>query len=168
MITIKNEHITASFAKLGAELKSFKFKGKEYIWPGSEESWKGSAPILFPICSGLKDDTYFLEGEKYQLQKHGYARFCEFEVENLQDASVTFLLKSNDESKKVYPFDYELRIIYSLTENGLKVDYDVKNLTDKTMYFSIGAHEGYLCPEGIEEYDIILPEKETFFFWLQR
>ena len=29
------------------------------------------------------------------------------------------------------------------------------------MYFSIGAHEGYYCPEGIEEYDVVLPEPET-------
>ena len=64
MITIKNEHITASFATLGAELKSFVYNGVEYIWPGSEKSWKGSAPILFPICSGLKDDTYYLDGKK--------------------------------------------------------------------------------------------------------
>ncbi len=163
MITIKNEHITASFATLGAELKSFVYKGVEYIWPGSEKSWRGSAPILFPICSGLKDDTYYLDGEKYQLQKHGYARFCDFSVDVQTDNSVTFLLKSDDESLKAYPFEYELRIIYSLTDNGLKIDYKVDNLSDKTMYFSIGAHEGYLCPEGIEEYDIVLPEKETLY-----
>lgn len=166
MITIKNEHITASFATLGAELKSFVYNGAEYIWPGSEKSWKGSAPILFPICSGLKDDTYYLDGKKYQLQKHGYARFCEFEVENQTEDSVTFLLCSDEESKKVYPFDYELRIVYSLTDNGLKIDYNVKNLSDDTMYFSIGAHEGYLCPEGIEEYDIVLPEKETLYTYV--
>ncbi len=163
MITIKNEHITASFVTLGAELKSFVYDGVEYIWPGSKSSWKGSAPILFPICSGLKDDTYYLDGKKYQLQKHGYARFCEFEVENLDNDSVTFLLCSDDESKKVFPFDYELRLIYTLTSNGLNVDYKVKNLSEDTMYFSIGAHEGYFCPEGIEEYDVLLPEKETLF-----
>ncbi len=163
MITIKNEHISASFVTLGAELKSFAYDGVEYIWPGSETSWKGSAPILFPICSGLKDDTYYLDGKKYLLQKHGYARFCEFEVENKTDESVTFLLCSDDESEKVFPFDYELRIIYTLTENGLNIEYKVENLSDETMYFSIGAHEGYFCPEGIEEYDILLPEKETLY-----
>ncbi len=163
MIIIKNEHATASFNTLGAELKSFNFNGVEYIWPGSEKSWKGSAPILFPICSGLKDDTYYLNGEKYVLQKHGYARFCEFEVEKQMDDSVVFLLRSDEKSKKVFPFDYELRIIYTLTENGLKVDYKVDNLSNDTMYFSIGAHEGYFCPEGIEEYDIVLPEKETLY-----
>ncbi len=29
------------------------------------------------------------------------------------------------------------------------------------MYFSIGAHEGYATPEGIEEYDVIFNENET-------
>ena len=28
------------------------------------------------------------------------------------------------------------------------------------MYFSIGAHEGYMCPEGIEEYVLKFDEKE--------
>ena len=79
------------------------------------------------------------------------------------DDSVVFLLRSDEKSKKVFPFDYELRIIYTLTENGLKVDYKVDNLSNDTMYFSIGAHEGYFCPEGIEEYDIVLPEKETLY-----
>ena len=68
---------------------------------------------------------------------------------------------SNEETKKNYPFDFELRVIYSLEGKTLKVKYDVKNKGDDTMYFSIGAHEAYLCEEGIEEYDVILPEKET-------
>ena len=38
---------------------------------------------------------------------------------------------------------------------------EVKNLSNDTMYFSIGAHEGYYCPEGIEEYDVVLPAPET-------
>ena len=29
------------------------------------------------------------------------------------------------------------------------------------MYFSIGAHEGYYTPEGIEDYDVILEKEES-------
>lgn len=161
MITIKNDYLTAKINEVGTELKSLVCNDTQYIWTGDERFWAGSAPLLFPICSGLKDDEYYLDGKKYTLQKHGYARFCKFEVENQVEDSVTFLLCSNEESLKQFPFRYELRVTYTLENKTLKVKYDVKNLSDDTMYFSIGAHEGYYCPEGIEEYDVILPEAET-------
>jgi galactose mutarotase-like enzyme len=161
MITIKNENIKASFNNVGAELKSLIANGKEYIFGGDKNIWNYSCPLLFPICSGLKDDEYYLDDKKYTLPKHGFARTSDFETEALSQDSVTFLLRSNEETKKNYPFDFELRVIYSLEGKRLKVKYDIKNCGADTMYFSIGAHEAYLCEEGIEEYDVILPQKET-------
>ena len=61
----------------------------------------------------------------------------------------------------MFPFDYELRVIYTLDANSLKIEYDVKNLSGKTMYFNIGSHEAYYTPEGIEQYDLILDEEDT-------
>lgn len=161
MITIKNEFLTASFNQVGAELKSLVYNDTEYIWEGKSEIWAGSCPLLFPICSGLKDDKYILNGKEYTLQKHGFARFKTFEIESQTDSSVVFLHKSDEETKQCFPFDYELRVIYTLSGKTLKIDYSVKNLTDDTMYFSIGSHEGYYTPEGIEDYDVIFPQKET-------
>ena len=71
------------------------------------------------------------------------------------------LHRSSDDTKDHFPFDYELRVIYTLDGNRLKTEYEVKNLSDGNMYFSIGAHEGYSTPEGIEEYDIIFDEDVT-------
>lgn len=161
MITLKNKFLTASINEVGAELKSLVFDGKEYIWEGRSEVWAGSCPLLFPICGGLKNDKYTLNGKEYTLQKHGYARFKTFEIENKTDSSVVFLHKSDKETKKSFPFDYELRVIYTLVDKSLRVDYSVKNLTDDTMYFSIGSHEGYYTPEGIEDYDVVFPQNET-------
>ena len=161
MITIKNEYLTASFNEIGAELKSLNLDGKEYIWCGNADFWAMSSPLLFPICGGLKKDKYVLNGKEYTLEKHGYARFKTFEIESKTDSSIVFLHKSDDETKKKYPFDYELRVIYTLINKTLKVDYFVVNKTDNTMYFSIGSHEGYYTPEGIEDYDVIFPQNET-------
>ena len=161
MITIKNEYLSASFHEIGAELKSLVYNNTEYIWEGKREIWAGSCPLMFPICGGLKNDKYVLEGKEYTLEKHGYARFKTFHIENKTDTSIVFLHKSDDETKKQFPFDYELRIIYTLENKTLKIDYSVKNLSDHTMYFNIGSHEGYYTPEGIEDYDIIFPQKET-------
>ena len=161
MITLKNKFLTASINEVGAELKSLTFDGKEYIWEGRSEVWAGSSPLLFPICGGLKDDKFTYKGKEYTLKKHGYARFTTFEIENKTDSSVVFLHKSDEETKKSFPFDYELRVIYTLDGKTVKVDYSVKNLTDDNMYFSIGSHEGYYTPEGIEDYDVIFPQNET-------
>ena len=161
MVQIQKGGLTARFNEKGAELKSLCLNGTEYIWPGDPQFWAGSAPLMFPVCSGLLDDEYCLDGKTYPMQKHGYARFCDFQVERVGEDTATFLLRSDEESRKQYPFDYELRIIYTLSEKTLNVRYDVKNLSPDTMYISIGAHEGYYCPEGIEEYDVILPEPET-------
>ena len=161
IVTISNELLEVKISSMGAELKSIKSCGKEKLWQGDTSFWAGQAPILFPICGGLKDDKYFFEGKEYNLQKHGYARFAEFEIECLEKDMAVFLLYSNEESIKQFPFKYELRIIYSLNCSRLNVEYNIKNLSQKEMYFSVGAHEGYACPEGIEEYSIIFEETEN-------
>ncbi len=161
MITLKNEYITATFNEVGAELKSLKYNDTEYIWEGKKEVWANSCPIMFPICGGLKDDRYILNGKEYTLKKHGFVRNALFEVESLSDRCVVFLNRSNDETKAQFPFDFELRVIYTLTEKTLKIDYSVKNLSLDTMYFNIGSHEGYYTPEGIEDYDVLFPQNES-------
>ncbi len=161
MITLKNQNMFIMASEKGAELKSIKKDGTEYLWQGYPDIWVGQAPVLFPICGGLKDDMFIFEGKEYILEKHGYARFSVFEAESANEGSVTFLHKSNDETRKAYPFEYELRVIYTLTESGVRVTYRVTNTDRKAIYFSIGSHEGYATPEGIEDYDIIFPQNET-------
>ena len=161
MITISNEFLTATFSELGAELKSLKCEGKEHIWKGDPAFWSGSAPVLFPICSGLKDDEFIFEGKTYSMPKHGFAKGETFVVDEIKTDRVVFLLSSKNCPKENYPFEYELRIIYTLVGKKINVEYKVDNHTDGDMYFSIGAHEGYYCPEGIENYEIVFEEKEN-------
>lgn len=163
MITIKNDHITAEIQELGAEMKRLYSNNTEYLWPGDENIWNYSSPILFPICGGLKDGIYYYNGQKYTLPGHGFARNSMFGVESLKDDEVVFLLRSNEDSKQLYPFDFELRLAYTLIGNSLRIRYDVTNCSDKTMYFSIGSHEGYDCPEGIQDYDLIFTGPQTLF-----
>lgn len=40
----------------------------------------GGIPILFPICSYLKNDTYSLNGRQYKMKQHGFARNCAWNV----------------------------------------------------------------------------------------
>lgn len=161
MITISNEFLTATFSEIGAELKSLNSDTQEFIWNGDPAFWTGSSPVLFPICSGLKDDEFIYNGKSYTMQKHGFARRSEWTVESVAANSVTFLLSSDNCPCDNYPFDYEFRITYTLIGKKMIVEYSIKNLTDGDMYFSVGAHEAYACPEGIENYEIVFDKAEN-------
>lgn len=159
---IKSERLTAAIDTHGAELRSVRDeKGNEFMWEANPDIWGNSAPIMFPICGGLKDDKYRYEGKEYTLLKHGFARMCDFETESVSENAVTMLFKSNEATKENYPFDFEFRVFFGIEGNTLNITYEVKNLSDGVMYFSIGGHEAYATPEGIEEYDIVFDKKET-------
>ena len=161
MIALNNEFLEVKIAEQGAELKSILFNGTQYIWHGDPEVWGFSCPLLFPICGGLKDDKYVYNGKQYSLQKHGFARKKTFVLEKKSDSEAVFLLKSDAETINSYPFKFELRVIFSLSEKSVKIDYLLKNLEDTPMYFNIGSHEGYFAPDGVDDFDIIFPLKET-------
>ena len=133
MIVLKNERISAKINERGAELKSLRRDEVEYIWEGKPEIWNFSAPLLFPICGGLKDDCFTPGGMTYRLPQHGYARMTDFEVESATDTCAVFLHRSDEETKKSFPFDYELRVRYSLEGDALLIDYLVRNTGEETI-----------------------------------
>lgn len=134
---------------LGAELSSFKYKNIEYMWQANPAVWGRHAPILFPIVGRLRDNIYIFQGKKYEMGQHGFARDRDFDVVDQSDTSVTLLLRSDELSKAVYPFDFELKVTYSMQANGLQVAYEVRNTQpEKPIWYSIGAHPGFNFPLG--------------------
>ncbi len=161
MVYLSKGNLSAAISEAGAELKSFKKDGEEYIWCGDPAVWSGTAPILFPIVCTLKDNTYTLDGKAYNLNPHGFAKDAAFAVESASDDSATFLLTHSEGTLEVYPFEFEFRVIFTLTDTSLTVEYKVNNLNDREMYFSVGAHEAYATPGGVEDYDLIFEHKEN-------
>ncbi len=161
LITISNDILKVSISSYKAEILSVTKNGKEFIWQADSDAWTHRCPIVFPICGGLKDDKYTYGGKEYTLPKHGFAKFSEFEVESVTETKAVFLLRSNEELKKGYPFEFEFRAIFELDGEKLSVSYETKNLSDTDMYYSVGSHESYACPNGIEEYSIIFDVPEN-------
>lgn len=159
---LKNNYLTVEIAALGAELKSIIDKdGEERLWQGDISSWNGQAPLLWPVCGCLTDNKYTFKGCTYKMEGHGFGRNREFLIEEQKEDRVVFLLKSDEESKKIYPFDYELRVAYKIENNKIYVTYSVNNKTDGEMYFSIGSHEGYICKGDIDKYFVTFEYEET-------
>ena len=166
MVILSNDDLYVEISETGAEIRKVTLGGKERFWNGDEKYWTGVSPVLFPICSGVPDGKFSFEGKEYSLEKHGFARKSVFTVESQSGSFATFLLKDSPETLKIYPWNFELRVTYALVGNNINVTYDVKNTSESTMYYSIGAHEAYLCESGIEDYDVIFEKKETLDSYL--
>lgn len=145
-VTLSNGVLTVKISTLGAELKSLIKNGVEYLWQGDKNFWSGQAPTLFPIVGRLRDGKYLHNGISYELACHGFARKMVYTVENQTENSVTFTLKDNEETKKVYPFSFLFKVAYTLNGDKVRVDYTVENPAKETLYFGLGGHPGFNMP----------------------
>lgn len=167
LYTLENEILKITASTTGGELHNIinKKDNTEFLWNGNEEFWKYHAPILFPIVGKVNNGKYRVNGETFELPQHGLARTSEFTMIEKSYNNITFELKYSDESLKVYPYKFSLKITYTLVNNGIKVNYSVDNLDHNTIYFSIGAHPAFMCPiennETMADYYFELNKKET-------
>ncbi len=146
----ENNNFTLAVKEMGAELNSLKSKesGFEFIWDGNTEYWYGQSPILFPIIGRLLDDKYRLNGTEYTMPKHGIVRKKPFTLTESTVDSLTFVQTDDEESLSMYPYKFELKVKFTLTDNGLIVDHTVTNNSNDTMYYSFGAHPAFNCEIG--------------------
>lgn len=171
MITIQNTVVSATINPKGAELVSLIHQASqiEYMWLADPAFWAKSSPVLFPIVGSLKDDTFIYDDNEYHLSRHGFARERVFEIESQSEDSVTFILESDEASKKVYPFTFEFRLHYSLEENRLNVKYGVINTGDSEMFFSVGGHPAFKVPlvdgTSYEDYYLEFNTQEDLMRW---
>ncbi|MBI1781587.1 MAG: aldose 1-epimerase family protein [Sphingobacteriales bacterium] len=148
MIILKNETLTATIATKGAELQQLinRQTGINYLWSGNAAYWSKYSPVLFPIVGGLKNDTYQYKGQSYQLPRHGFAREKEFIAQQLNDSEAVFTLREDEQTKKVYPFSFVLKLRYQLRDGTLYCTYEVYNPAEEVLLFSIGGHPAFAVP----------------------
>lgn len=148
MQQITNGLLQVSISEKGAELQSIinTQTGLEYTWSGDAAFWGKKSPVLFPIVGGVKNNTYNYEGESFQLGRHGFARESSFVVNAQTATSITYILSSNDETLKLYPFEFLFAITYTVDGNKLTCTYAVENIGNETLYFSCGAHPAFKVP----------------------
>lgn len=148
MQIIENQFLKATINPLGAELVSLfnKENNTEYIWNADPAFWGKSSPVLFPIIGALKNNQYVYQGKTYTLPRHGFARERVFLVEAHTEGAIILLLKHDEESLKVYPFNFDFRLVYMVIDNRLSVSYSVRNTGNEEMYFSVGGHPTFAVP----------------------
>ena len=143
---ISNGVISIAAVLKGAELVSLKKSCTEYLWQADSVVWNRSAPNLFPFVGKLNGGVYRFEGKTYSMTPHGFARDMSFSLSKRTDTYLRFALSDTDETRKVYPFPFLFEITYTITGSTLTQTWRVTNTGKSMMYFSLGAHPGFVCP----------------------
>jgi galactose mutarotase-like enzyme len=168
---LENDILRISIAPKGAEIQRLfhKVHQMDYLWSGDPAFWGKFSPVLFPIVGSLKENTYYYRGKSYRMGRHGFARDRDFIAEKQSPTELLFLLHSDAETKKIYPFDFEFRIRYLLDGNELSTEYQVKNTGSSQLLFSVGGHPAFRIPltngEQYSDYFLHFEEKENLSRW---
>jgi len=133
----------------GGIITSWQVRGQEMLYLDAERfanpelTVRGGIPILFPICGNLPDNTYTYQGQAYTLKQHGFARDLPWEVTDRVTQNmvgITLVLNSNEQTRAVYPFDFQLIFTYRLQGNSLEIHQRYANHSAEAMPFSTGLH----------------------------
>jgi galactose mutarotase-like enzyme len=152
LVTLRNEHLTATIAAKGAELQSLiPVHGDDVIWSGDPAVWGWHAPNLFPIVGALADDILIHDGNRYPIKQHGFLRHSLCEVVSSEPESCAFRLVDSAETRTQYPFAFALTILYRLEEDRLLCGFDLANPASTPLYASLGTHPAFRWPLGDTE-----------------
>ncbi len=164
-IVIQSGNSRAILSLEGAQLVSLDKNFTEYMWQGDEKYWAGQAPVCFPICGVLPNGEMDAFGKKCKMKRHGVARINPFEVYEKCKNSVTFIQESDDNTREDFPFDYELKIKYTIVGDTVTNEYIISNIGTEKLPFVIGGHPAFNCPlcegETFEDYKVIFDNNIT-------
>jgi galactose mutarotase-like enzyme len=133
----------------GGIILTFTCNGEELLYLNEatvrnrEANIRGGIPVLFPICGQLMNDEYVLNGQLYKMKNHGFARIYPWEVvESCTDdgAAITLRFTSNETTKEIYPYDFELLFEYKLKGSELTIQQNYHNRSSTAMPMYAGFH----------------------------
>lgn len=147
MISIRSNQLAAMINPLGAELSSLKdAEGRELMTDADPAFWTGRAPILFPVVGRVHDDTILVDGERYPLGKHGFARRSMFDVAEVTPDSAVFRLVDSLETRAAYPFPFLLEMAFAIDGATLAMTATIGNIGDAPLPASFGWHPAFAWP----------------------
>ena len=147
IVTIGNSQLTVTVSPLGAEMQSLvTADGRNWLWSGDPAFWTGRSPILFPMVGRAPGDQVSIEGNRYGMAQHGFARRSGFTLAAASETACTFVLESNAVTREVYPFEFGLSVEHRVEGRAVVVTAEVSNRDHRPMPFGIGFHPAFAWP----------------------
>ena len=144
---------------LGAEMVSVRAGDKEWLWQNENGQWAGHAPVLFPVCGNC---ALIEGGREYLVGRHGFARKSMFTLKEQKPNSVCFELRSSENTREKFPYEFIFRVRYRLRGTRLRITYEIENPSQGELYFSCGGHESFVLDDPLGEYGLRFSRQEKF------
>lgn len=147
MPRIENAELAVEIAELGAELQSVASPGgAQWLWDGDARWWTGRAPLLFPVVGKSPGNAVSIDGRRYPMQSHGFARRSVFEVVQVRAERATLTLRASEATRESFPFEFFLTVTHELNDASLVTTVEVGNLDTRDMPFGLGFHPAFRWP----------------------
>jgi galactose mutarotase-like enzyme len=147
LVSIAGASLSAEINPLGAELHTLRdAEGRDLLWNGDPAIWSGRAPILFPIIGEVAGGVIRVDGHEYRLSRHGFARRKTWAVIDHTADAVTFRLEADDETRAVYPFEFQLDLRFAIEGTSLSLTATLTNPGAAPLPASFGFHPALRWP----------------------
>lgn len=155
-ITVSNKFADADICLYGAHVTSFRpHNSIDLLWMSEESNFefgkpiRGGIPVCFPWFGPHKTNPEF--------PQHGFARLIYWDVvstltNTIGETEILLSHSSNEETKKLWPFDYEAEILIVIGQT-LKVSLKITNKSDVTFDYTCALHS-YFNLSAIENITI--------------
>lgn len=112
---------------------------------------------------------YFYNNKFYPMSKHGFARLCKFNLIGYCNDRCLLRLNSSYKTKKYFPFDFSLDVMYKMADYGIDIEYKLKNTGTVDLPFNMGDHPGFALDKPVENYYLYFDKNtNTYAEYLDR
>jgi galactose mutarotase-like enzyme len=80
------------------------------------------------------------------MPKHGFARDRDFAMITRDASEVVFRLRASDDTRSIYPFEFQLDLRFRVVDTTLHIDAIIANLGGQPMPASFGFHPAFRWP----------------------
>lgn len=127
----------------GAECLAWSIAGQELLWTPDPAYWDRVAPVLFPVCGWTRQAEIRVGGRTFPLGLHGFAPQSRFRVEAVGADHARLLLRDDERTRGLFPFAFELSVMYRLAAQALSVSIEIRNRGRQPLPYATGLHPGF-------------------------
>ncbi|WP_256024665.1 aldose 1-epimerase family protein [Roseomonas sp. GC11] len=161
MLTLRRHDARLTLSPLGAEMRSWRAAGREWLWPGDARWWARSAPVLFPIVGWARDGVIRHGAHSYPMGVHGFAAARRFRLAGQGESWARLVLEDDAESRAAFPFAFRLGVEYRLSARGVAVALRIANPGVEALPYAVGLHPGFLWDPAAEGHAALFSREEV-------